>query len=116
MKSAAVIEIVAIGENSAVGLVVVVVETDIVVMPIRSPVVPSPAISSKEADSKAQTKLNSRARKIQSWIRIPPRPDADGRSIHQPRIIFRHVNDLWVGRFYHNRLPLLADFFLRCAL
>jgi hypothetical protein len=34
MKSAAVIEVVAISENSAVGLVMVVVETNVVVMPI----------------------------------------------------------------------------------
>ena len=116
MKSAAVIEVVAIGENPAMGLVVVVVETDVVMMPIRSPVVPSPPKAAKVSDSEAEAKRNSGARKKQSRIRIPPRPDSDGHSIHQPRIIFRHVNDLGVGWFDHNGLSLLAHLFLRCAL
>jgi len=60
MKSAGVIELVAICEHSAVGLVVVMVETNVVVMPIVSPVVPSPAESAKEADPKSQAKRNPR--------------------------------------------------------
>src|SRR6266852_3855859 len=116
VKSAAVIEAVSIGENSAVGLVVVMIETNVVVMPIRSPVVPAPPKPAKVSDSKAETKRNPRSRKIQSWIRIPSRPDPDGCSIREPRIIFRHVNDFRVSRFDHNGLPFLADLFLRCAI
>ena len=116
MKSAGAIEVVAIDENSAVGYVAVVVEKNAVMMPIITPVVPAPAIPSKEADSKAETKRNSRTGKKQSWIRIPPRPDPDGLSIHEPWVIFRYVNNLRVGRFDHNGLPLLAHLFLRCAV
>jgi hypothetical protein len=58
MKSAA-----AVSENSAVGYEPVVVEEDIVVMPVRSPVVPSPAEPAKEADSKAEAKRDSWPRK-----------------------------------------------------
>ena len=61
VKSAGVTELVAICEHSAVGLVVVMVETNVVVMPIVSPMVPSPAESAKEANSKAEAKRNPRA-------------------------------------------------------
>ena len=57
------IEGVVISENSAVGNVGVVVVSDVVVIPVRSPVVPAPAISAKKADSKTETKRNSWAAK-----------------------------------------------------
>jgi hypothetical protein len=110
------IESVVIGEDSAVGYVSVVVINDIVVMPVRSPVVPSPTESAKIANSKAQPKRNSRAAKVQSGIRIPTWPNPDRLSIRKPGIILRHVNNLRVGGFDDNGLPLIAHVFLRCAL
>jgi hypothetical protein len=116
VKSAGAIEVVAIDENSAVGNVGIVVKNDAVAMPVVSPVVPAPAESAKEADPKPEAKLNSRTGEKQPWIRIPARPDPDELSIHQPWVIFRHVNNLRVGWLDHNGLPLLAHLFLRCAL
>jgi len=116
MKSAGVIEVVAIDEDSAVGDVGVVVVNDSVVMPIISPVVPSPAKPAKEADSEAEAKRNPRTGKEQSWIRIPAWPDPDGLSIGEPRVVLRHVNNLRVGGFDHNCLFLLGHLFLRCVL
>src|SRR6266576_1261571 len=43
VKSTGMIEVVAVREDSAVGYVVVVVKNDTLVMPVVSPVVPSPA-------------------------------------------------------------------------
>src|SRR6266404_871790 len=84
LKSATMIDVralaiegVVIGEDSAVGNISVVVINDIVVMPVRSPMVPTPAKSAKKADSKAEAKRNSGAVKEQSWIRIPSRPNPD---------------------------------------
>jgi len=115
MKSGAMIEVctraiegVVIGEDSAVGYVGVVVEDDSVAMPVVSPVVPAPSVAAKEADAKAQAKGNSRSGKVQPWIPIPAWPNPDRLSIHEPRIIFRHVNDLRVGRLDHDRLSLLG--------
>src|SRR5229473_2999927 len=102
------IEGVVIGEDSAVGYVSVVVVNDIVVMPVGAPMVPAPAESAKIADSKAQPKRDSRALEEQSRIPIPTWPNPDGLSIGKPGIILRHVNDLRVGRFDHNGLPLIA--------
>jgi len=75
LKSATMIDVralaiegVVISEDSAVGYVSVMVVNDIVVMPVRSPMVPTPTKSAKKADSKAEAKRNSRAVKEQSWI------------------------------------------------
>src|SRR3984957_17175590 len=116
MKSSGAIEAVAIGENSAVGNVAVVVEENSMTTPVVSPVSPPPAKSAKEADPKAEAKRDSRAANVESRIRIPSRPDSDGPSINEPRVIFRHVNNLRIGGLDHNGLPLLAYLFLRCAL
>src|SRR5713226_7651473 len=106
------VERVVISEDSAVRNVSVVVINDIVVMPVRSPMVPAPAKSAKIADSKAEAKRDSRALKEQSRIPIPTWPNPDGLSKRKPRIILRHVNNLRVGRFDHNGLPLIAYVFL----
>jgi hypothetical protein len=63
MKSTGAIEVVAIDEHPAVRYVGVVVVNDAVVMPIVAPVVPTPAKSTKETDSKAEAKSNSRTGK-----------------------------------------------------
>src|ERR1700731_3718605 len=116
MKSAAAVEA-AIGENSAMGYITMMVEHhSMTTMPVVSPVSPAPAKSAKEADSKAEPKCNSRYPNVESRIRIPSWPDSNGRSIHEPRVIFRHVNDIRIGRFDHDGLTLLAHLFLRCAL
>src|SRR2546430_5154424 len=119
LKSATMLEVralaidgVVISEDSAVGYISVVVVNDIVVMPVRSPMVPTPAKSAKKADSKAEAKRNSRAVKEQSWIGIPAWPNPDGLPIHQPWVVLRHVNNLRVCRFDHNGLPLIAHVFL----
>ena len=107
-----VIKGVAIGEDSAVGNVAVVVEGDAVVMPVISPVVPAPAKAAEEANTKAETKRNSRSGKVQPWIPIPARPNSEGLSIHEPGIVFRHVNDLRISRLDYDRLPLLGHVLL----
>ena len=106
------IECVVISENSAVRNVGVVVIGDVAVIPVRSPMVPAPAKAAEIADSKPEAKSNSWSGKIESWIRIPARPDTDGLAIRQPGIILRHVNNLRVCRFDHNGLPLIAHVFL----
>ena len=108
-----VAEIIAIDDRPAVGDVGVVVVNNSVVVPIVSPVVPTPAITAEEPNSKTKTKRDSRASKVQSWIRIPAGPDADGRTIDEPGIILRHVDNLRVRGLDHNGLPLVAYLFLR---
>src|SRR5579859_312557 len=110
------IECLMVEKSSAVRFKVVVVKTDIVVTPVRVPVVPSPAKTTKEADAKTQAETNSRRCPVQTWIPVPTGPHSNRRSIHQPRIVFRYVNDLWIDWFNHNRRSLLRYFFLRCRI
>src|ERR1700675_953455 len=85
---ARVIESVVIGEDPAVGDVGIVVEDDAVMMPVVSPVVPTPAKAAKEADAKAKSPCKSGPCKVQAWIPIPPWPDPNRISIHEPWIVF----------------------------
>src|SRR5437879_12443273 len=91
------IKVVAIDEDTAVGDVAVMIEKDTVVIPIRSPVVPTPAKPAKEADAKAETKRKTRTCKVQSRIPIPAWPDPDRLSINKPSIRLRPVNNLSLG-------------------
>src|ERR1700692_1825090 len=84
--------------------------------PRPPPPPPPPPTPAEKANSKAESKCNARAANVQSRIRIPSWPYSNGRSIHEPRVIFRHVNDIGIGWFDHNGLTLLAHLFLRCAL
>jgi hypothetical protein len=101
-----VIEVVAIGEDSAAGDIAVVMEDDSVAMPVISPVVPSPAKAAKQADAKAEAPRNSRPGKVQSRIPIPARPNSEGLAIDQPGIVCRHKNNLGINWLDHDRLPL----------
>jgi hypothetical protein len=67
-------EVVAIDERSAMGNVGVVVIDDGAVMPVGSPVMPSPAEAAEEADSKTYTERNRRAANEDSGNRIPSGP------------------------------------------
>src|ERR1700681_3178498 len=89
---------IAIDDSSAVRNVCVVVVDDApVVVPIESPIVPTPAESAKKSNPEAQPKTDSRAVQEKSRIRIPAWEDSHRRPIHQPRIVLRYVNH--VGRF-----------------
>src|SRR5258708_9092794 len=66
------IEVIAIDEHSAVGYIAVGIQKDIVVMPIRSPVVPTPTEPSKEADSQAETPCQPCPAKLPPPIPLPP--------------------------------------------
>src|ERR1700756_2219958 len=116
VKSACVVEVLAIVEDSAVGFVTVVVEKDAVVMPVISPVTPSPAKPTKETDPKAQAPGEPWPREVESGIPIPAGPDADRLSIDEPRIILRHINNFRICGLDLNSLSLLLHLFLRGAL
>src|SRR3954463_4820897 len=105
------IEVFAVREDSAVRYEPMMVEKDIVVMPIRSPVVPAPAKSTKEADSEAEAPSDAWPGKVEPRVPVPVRPDADRRSINQPGIVLRNINHFWIGRLDHNGLILLRHLF-----
>src|SRR6266446_1653931 len=93
-RVSASIVVVPVIKRGAPGVVPVVVISYGPVMPVRSPMMPAPPISSVEADS---------VRRVQpvipdSGILVPSRPRLNAISINQPWIIFRDVDDVGAGR------------------
>jgi hypothetical protein len=110
--ASASVEVITINENSAVGHVAVVVEKDAVMVPIGSPMVPTPAKTTKKANAEAEAKSNSGTRKVQTGIPVPAWPDRNRRAIDKPRIVLRHVDHLGVGRFDHDRRSVVGHLLL----
>src|SRR5258708_39925665 len=91
----AVIEAIAASKNSAVGNIPVVIECDVMMAPIESPMVPSPAKSTEEADAKTETKTYRRDRKEDSRDRTPTRPPHHGRALTQTAFGPPNRTDSW---------------------
>src|SRR6201982_4171175 len=106
------VEVITINENSAVGHVAVVVEKDAVMVPIGSPMVPTPTKTTKKANAEAEAKSNSGTRKVQTGIPVPAWPDRNRRAIDKPRIVLRHVDHLRVGRFDHDGRSVVGHLLL----
>src|SRR6266404_3253450 len=109
------VEVVAIDDRSAMGDVGVAVVDYSMVMPVRSPVMPPPTESSEEADSKSSTERDCRASKEDSVHRDPTWVGPDWFRVHGPRIIGRHVDDVWVGWLNDDRVAFRGYLLLLVA-
>src|SRR5271163_1357735 len=85
-------------ERGAPGVVAVVVINCVVVVPIKSPIVPAPPKSSVEADAEADSERKVRTAIPDSRIGVPARPWPYGTAINQPGIVGGDVNDIGVSR------------------
>src|SRR6266403_2934763 len=85
-------------KRGAPGVVPVVVMNYDSVMPVRSPMMPAPPISSVKADSEADSVRRVQPAIPASGILVPSRPRLYAISINQPWIIFRDVDDVGAGR------------------
>ena len=101
-----VAEIVVIYECSAMRDVGVVVINYCPVVPVESPVTPSPPKPTEETQPESHAKTNSWSSEIEPRIRIPARPHSEWCAIHEPRIVLRDVDNIRVGGFDCDRLPL----------
>src|ERR1700691_5794688 len=99
-------EAIAICKGSTVADVGAVVEHHGPVVPIESPVMPSPAKAAEEANSKTNTEREIWAAEPDSWIWIPSWPRYNRAAVNQPGIVTRNINDIWISRFNDNRLSL----------
>src|SRR6266404_6501595 len=106
------VKVVAIDDGSAVGDVGVVVVDHPVAMPVASPVMRAPSKSSEEADPEADSKSNSRPSQEDPRHGIPAWICDDRLTIHEPRIIGRHVDHFRVGRFDDDCVALRCYFLL----
>src|ERR1700758_1243873 len=101
------VKIISINDGRAVRDVrVVVVDDPPVVVPIVSPVVPTPAEPAEGGHCEPKFKIDSRTGQKESRIRIPTRKHRHGSAVHHPWIVLRDVHDLGRRRFDDNRLSL----------
>src|SRR5713101_2392122 len=100
----------------AVGDVGVVVIDHPMAMPVASPVMPAPTISSEETDAEPDSKSDLRSGKEDSRHGVPAWICDDWLAIHEPGIIGGHINDLRIGRFDDDCVPLSCYFFLFIAI
>ena len=92
---------------------VVVVDDSAVVVPIVSPVVPTPAEAGKHSNSEAQSKSDSRAVQEKPRVRIPAGEDSEWIAICEPGIVLRYVNHVGSYRLNNDRFSLCTYFLLR---
>jgi hypothetical protein len=111
-----VTEVVTIDESRAVGNPPVMVERQVVSVPIGSPVVPAPAIAGEDTNSNPQAERNPWPIQVEARLPVPVRIQREGRPVYDPRIVFRHVNDFRVRRFNPDRLSIVRDVFLLRAI
>ena len=88
----------------------------VVVMPVESPVTPSPSKTAEPADSEAKSKRQVRTAKPDSRIWIPSRPRYDGISVNQPRIIRGDIYNIRISRLNFHCRVLRRYSLLRCVL
>src|SRR6267378_2557648 len=109
-------DVVAIDDRSAMGDVGVVVVDHAMAMPIASPVMPAPTISSEETDAEPDSKSDPRSSKEDSRNRVPAWICDDRLIVYEPRIIGRHIDHFRVGRFNDDGVPLSRYLFLFIAV
>ena len=113
---AAVVEVVAINDRSAMGDIGVVVVDHPVAMPVPSPVIPAPPKSSEESNSKSSAEVESRTAVKDSGLRIPTWVGDDGIAVHQPRVIRGDIDHVRNGRFDGDRIALSRHVLLLVAI
>ncbi|HEX3400477.1 MAG TPA: hypothetical protein VHT74_09140, partial [Acetobacteraceae bacterium] len=92
-----------------------VVEQHRMVGPVEAPVVPSPAKAGEEADPDTEAESDAWSREIESRVRVPARQRHQRRTIGEPGIILRDINDVRVGRLNDDLLALRGYRLLRRA-
>src|SRR5271166_3650570 len=103
-------------KGSAAGVIPAAVKPCVMVMPVETPMTPSPAKTSEPTDGEPDSKREIRATKPYPRIRIPPGPRHNGISVNEPRVICRNVHDIRFGRLNGDVRILCRYFLLRRTL
>src|ERR1700721_1884258 len=115
-SATAAIEVVTVIERSAARKIPVVVIEHVVVMPVESPVAPSPSEAAKPSNSKSQAERKIWPTKPDSRIGIPSWPGDDGISINRPWIVGWNINHIGLSRLNIDVRTLFGDSLLRSRL
>src|SRR5882672_447689 len=87
-----------IAELPAMGEVRVIAVNQAVSVPIRSPVVPSPAEAAEETDTNSHTEPDPRPVEEEARNPNPTRIKCERITVDFPRIVLRHIHDLRICR------------------
>jgi len=101
---------------AAVGSPFVMIVECSTAMPVVAPVVPAPAISAEEADTKSNTKGKADAVPKNAGHGIPAGIRDDRPTVHEPRVVGGDINDLRVGRFDDDGAALRRNLLLFVAI
>ena len=85
------------------------------VLPVESPVAPSPPNTTEETHSESHAKGHSWSGEIEPRRWIPAGQNCKWCAIHDPRIVLWDVDNIRVYRFNHDSLPLCCYFLLWSA-
>src|ERR1700679_2653335 len=102
-------EAAATAELPAMRKVGVTTVSQAVAVPVGSPVVPTPAEATEQADADSQAELDPRSVKEESRVIDPARIEREGIPVDDPGIVFGHVHDLRVGGLNHDGISLSRD-------
>src|SRR5580704_2867920 len=86
----------------------------IMVVPVESPMSPSPSETAEPADAEAKSKGQVRAAKPYAGIVIPIGPWRYRVSVNDPRVVGRNIDHIRLSRLNHNIIVLILDSLLRC--
>jgi len=89
-------------EGPAMGVVAVVVIDCVMVVPIESPTIPAPSITTEEADTEADTEGEIGAAIPNAGVWIPSWPCDDGATVDYPGIVGGDVNYLGISGLNDN--------------
>lgn len=112
----AAVEIIAIVESAAVGVITIVIVDGVVAVPIESPTRPAPTVAGKKTDAKRGAEGEIGATEPDSRIGIPTGPSDDGTTVNGPWIVSGNVNDFRIGRLNGDGRVLIGDGLLRGGL
>ena len=99
-------------ESRTVREVSVVVVDHVMSVPVSPPVMPPPTKAAKDADSNSQAESNPWPIDIEAGKPQPLGVVWEGIPVHDPRIVFGHVNEVWIRGFNRDRLSVRCDSFL----
>jgi hypothetical protein len=99
-------------ESRTVRDVPVVVVDHVMSVPVSPPVMPSPPEAAKETHSNSQAEGNPRPIEIEAGKPHPLGVIREGIPVDDPRIVFRHIDDVWIGGFNRDCLSVRCDSFL----
>src|ERR1700683_2002318 len=97
-------------------VVAVMVVDRVVVVPVESPISPSPSETAEPANAEANSKGQVRTAEPYAGIVVPIGPGRYGISVNEPGVVGWNIDHIRLSRLNHNIVVLILYHLLRCRL